>query len=223
MAVISCVRLRELAPELALGILPGPERSDAIDHLDACPGCRALVDELAQTADAVLSLAPEVDPPLGFESRVVERVGARRRRSPWYRVAAVAAVAAAAAGITAVAEGAVGSSAPVVRAALPAHSVPVSVARFTPGPGQAEGEIFVHSGNPAWVFMTVDASSGRVPPGSWVVCYLTFGDGHTERVGSFQLYDGRGSWGVALPGGTGGVRDAVIDTDSGQHLASASF
>ncbi len=223
MGVITCARLQELGPELALGVLPGPERSEALAHLDTCSGCRIFVEELAQAADAVLSLAPEADPRLGFESRVVERLGIRRRpRSRWYRAGAIAAVAAASAGIAASVQAAVVPSAGPAKVALPASATTVRVANFEPGPGQATGELFVHSGSPAWVFMTVDSPRSG-PDGTWVVCYLVYSDGHTSRAGSFQIYDGRGSWGVALRNGVGGLRGAFIESEGGQRLASATL
>jgi hypothetical protein len=63
-----------MGAEVALGILSGPERADALNHMEHCVACRTLVESLAQTGDALLLLAPEADPPMGFESRVAARV-----------------------------------------------------------------------------------------------------------------------------------------------------
>ncbi|MDH6125441.1 hypothetical protein P3T39_002397 [Kitasatospora sp. GP82] len=99
---LTCEQLREIGAELALGVLPAEERAGAMDHLERCPACREHVHELVLTADALLDLVPGSEPPVGFEERVLDRLGlssARppRHRVPWRRIAL--AVAAAAAGL----------------------------------------------------------------------------------------------------------------------------
>jgi anti-sigma-K factor RskA len=71
---MGCDRTRELAAELALGILDGEERAQALRHLAECPECRRAVEELTAVADELLMLAPEREPPAGFESRVLARL-----------------------------------------------------------------------------------------------------------------------------------------------------
>ena len=97
MSVYSCAQLRDVAPELALGVLGGAERGEAIIHVNGCARCQALVNELAEAADALPLLAPEIEPPAGFEQRVLSSGRAHRRRSVRRLVAAVAVAAAAAA------------------------------------------------------------------------------------------------------------------------------
>ena len=74
MTTLTCDELRAMAAEVALGILSGAERADALGHMEHCVSCRVLVEGLAQTGDSLLLLAPEADPPLGFEIRVAARV-----------------------------------------------------------------------------------------------------------------------------------------------------
>ncbi|MGH9294327.1 MAG: hypothetical protein ACRD0B_03260, partial [Acidimicrobiales bacterium] len=113
-----CELVSALAPELALGTLGGAERAAALAHLEDCPCCRELVDGLAKTADALLVAARELDPPLGFEVRLLDRLRAvtpgtppgavaeppapppppERRRRRAFQVAAIAATAVIAAG-----------------------------------------------------------------------------------------------------------------------------
>ena len=66
-----CDETRELAAELALGIVEGEERGRALQHLADCPDCRLRVEELSEVADELLLLAPHREPPVGFESRVL--------------------------------------------------------------------------------------------------------------------------------------------------------
>ena len=50
-------------------------------HVNGCARCQALVNELTEAADALPLLAPEIEPPVGFEQRVLSSGRARRRRS----------------------------------------------------------------------------------------------------------------------------------------------
>ena len=89
--------------ELALGVLTGRERARALSHVESCPRCADELEQLSRAADTVVQVAPEVEPPMGFEVRLFERMGvadalsdaapsppaprgwmpARRRPPPW--------------------------------------------------------------------------------------------------------------------------------------------
>jgi Putative zinc-finger len=71
---MGCDQVRDLAPELALGIAEGQERVAALSHLTGCPGCRQLVSDLSSVGDGLLLLAPSREPPRGFESGVLARL-----------------------------------------------------------------------------------------------------------------------------------------------------
>src|SRR4051812_4839089 len=73
---IPCTEFEVLGAELAIGTLSGDERGTALEHLETCSRCRQLVDELAGVADDLLLLAPEMEPPIGFESRAAARIAA---------------------------------------------------------------------------------------------------------------------------------------------------
>lgn len=75
MAEQDCARLHELAPELALGVLTGDERAEARKHLANCPDCREYVLELTSVGDGLLALVPGAEPPVGFEDRLLSRMG----------------------------------------------------------------------------------------------------------------------------------------------------
>jgi hypothetical protein len=103
---MDCDDFAEVAAELALGVLTGRERAQAIMHLDSCQTCRVHVRDLALTEDELLRLLPGREPPAGFETRAMARLGfagrhRRRlspRRPPWMLATAAAAVIAAAPG-----------------------------------------------------------------------------------------------------------------------------
>jgi anti-sigma-K factor RskA len=72
---MSCDAFAEVAAELALGVLTGRERAAALAHLGGCESCREQVRELTMVQDELLALLPSQEPPAGFESRVLERIG----------------------------------------------------------------------------------------------------------------------------------------------------
>jgi hypothetical protein len=74
--MIRCEDFARIAPELALGLLSGPERAAALEHLQDCAACRAQVDELSQTVDELLTAGPRAEPPAGFEGAVLDRFAA---------------------------------------------------------------------------------------------------------------------------------------------------
>jgi len=99
---MGCEHTHDVAPELALGILDGEQRAQALRHLAECPDCRREVEELTSVADELLMLAPEREPPAGFESQVLARLQpppavTRARRRTRRLLAPLASAAAAAA------------------------------------------------------------------------------------------------------------------------------
>ncbi|HZD14594.1 MAG TPA: winged helix-turn-helix domain-containing protein [Pseudonocardiaceae bacterium] len=82
MTELTCQKCRELAAELALDVLVGVERARALVHLDGCTTCRDTVSTLAATADRLLKLLPDAEPPAGFEQRVITALGSASRHVP---------------------------------------------------------------------------------------------------------------------------------------------
>src|SRR5215831_9692959 len=72
---MGCARFADVAAELALGVLTGRERAEALAHLDFCDECREHVRQLTMTGEELLGLLPSREPPPGFETRVMERLG----------------------------------------------------------------------------------------------------------------------------------------------------
>jgi Putative zinc-finger len=85
-----CQTVRELAPELALGIADGKERAEALAHLASCAACRSYLAGLTDVADDLLALLPSEEPPVGFETSVLTELGiepSRPSRRPRLRFA----------------------------------------------------------------------------------------------------------------------------------------
>jgi hypothetical protein len=72
---MTCAELADVAAELALGVLTGRERAVAVAHLDRCEECREYVRQLMATGEQLVELLPAVEPPAGFETQVLARLG----------------------------------------------------------------------------------------------------------------------------------------------------
>src|SRR5205823_13244 len=176
MSASMCADVRELAPELALGIVGGPERAEALQHASECGPCRALVGELAEAADALTLLAPESEPPPGFEERVLAALKAPRRRMR-RRAAVMVAAAAAAAAIVSI--------------------VGVRVVESV----QETNRIVAAASDVRSTRMT---GANGVPSGRYGIEFRT--GSAAKRLGTVSIRDERGAWGgvVALPNGATG-------------------
>ena len=90
--MIECHDFDDAVAELALEILEPAERDAMLTHAAGCDRCRAELQVMAATADRVLLVAPEAEPPVGFEQRAALAIADPR---PWVRSALLAAAAAA--------------------------------------------------------------------------------------------------------------------------------
>lgn len=209
MSASTCAEVRELAPELALGIVGGPDRAEALEHTSECGPCRAFVGELAEAADALPLLAAEVEPPPGFETRVLTALKAPRRRHRRVVAAAVAVAAAAAAIVSIVGVRAVESIQDSSHVVSEASNVRSS--QMTGANGIGVGNVFVSDGKPSAVVVNVNY---WVPSGEYRIEFRT--GSASKYLGDVSIHDGRGSWGgvASLPNaGTGSV--VLVDGNGG--------
>jgi hypothetical protein len=181
----TCAQLRDVAPELALGVLGGAERAEALIHANGCARCQALVNELSEVADALQMLAPEREPPAGFEQRVLSagRAERRRRTKRWVAAIAVAAAAAAIISITIVRVVDAGSDTAVVAAARE----PVQTQMVTRS-GDPAGWAYVTNGRSVAIAVDYGIESGRYS----IAVQPRNGDQIT--IGTMTIADYRGSW-----------------------------
>jgi hypothetical protein len=240
---MGCRGFSDVAAELALGVLTGRERAQALAHLDHCDACRETVRELTMTGEALVGLLPSAEPSAGFETRVMERIGlAAPAPSPASRVSWVSRVAhfgrqpasqpapgqksqpgrtrrmlAVAAVALAVVAGGLGWG---LRSATSSPaSTPLTSATLLSASHQAAGKIFLYQGSPRWLYMSVDMPSGN----GTVICQVRNRDGHVTTVGSFQLASGHGYWGSPVPETYGPLTGARLVTTNGTVLATATF
>lgn len=196
---MSCEHTRRLAAELALGIADGAERARALRHLAGCAECRRAVEELSEVADELLMLAPEHEPPMGFESRVLARV--QPRRTPrWRRALVVLAPAAAAA---ALAVGVVlGATRDELRLAehyratlAEAHGSYFEAARLQAPGGVRAGVVYAYRGTPSWIFVYVDTAHRSTR----YTAELALTSGRRVPLPSLRIDPATGSAGEAIP------------------------
>jgi hypothetical protein len=221
---MSCEEFADVAAELALGVLTGRERAQAITHLDQCDTCREHVRQLSLTGEEMLGLLPSREPPAGFETRVMGRLGhpaVTRRPKRTRRMLATAAVtlAAVAAGVGGWGlRGATSAPSPVAPAAASLRSATLLTASH-----ETAGHIFLYTGSPRWLYMDVDMDAGPGAGNGTVICQLMASDGRIITVGSFSLDGGYGSWGSPDPLASGSVTGARLISLNGTVLATASF
>ena len=185
---MTCAELEALAAELALGTVAGAERAGALDHLAGCAACRALVEELAGVADRMLLLAPVIEPPPGFESKVLARMGVSppvrelrptRRRRLLVGVAAAALVAAmSTAGAAWLADEAERPT--EIRTALAADNE-----------GRWRCRAVVYGEKPTWLVVSLDRMDGS--NNSYSVEALRAGSDTPIKIGTFSLEQGHGT------------------------------
>ena len=248
---MTCAELADVAAELALGVLTGRERAAALAHLDTCDACREDVRQLMATGEQLLELLPPVEPPAGFETRVLARLGLpASQQKPGNPPA-----------------GRRPHLAPPRRSAGAANSP--RRRRPARGPGglrrmlaaAAMGLAIVLAGLGGWRLGAGAAPSASTAPGAltsvallsatrqsvgtiylysgpprWlymsvdvdassgvVTCQLIGADGKVHTLGSFRLTDGYGDWGSPDPGNIGEVRGARLVSATGTVLATATF
>jgi anti-sigma factor RsiW len=212
---LTCAQLEDVAAELALGTVSGAERAVALDHLAGCPACRELVDQLARAADSLLLLAPSAEPPPGFESKVLSRLGvasapvhriAPRRRRVLVGVAAAVMVA--------------GLSGAALLSTSAGDKPPVEVADVRTAlasdvNGHWTCRAVVYGTDPTWLVVSLDRTDGL--SAAFSVEAVHAGDDTPVPVGTFTIDQGHGSLAKAVPLPAGDLRSVRV-LDAGGRL-----
>jgi hypothetical protein len=231
---LTCAQVEALAPELALGTIDGAERAAVLSHLMGCGRCRELADQLAGVADGLLLLAPPAEPPPGFESRVLSRLGspaatertarpgprrrtarapaperpARRPRRALVGIAAVALIAALAGGGLALLDGRDRRGADV----------------YTAFSKDDEGQWTcraVASADPSWLLIALERADGSNR--TFAVEARRAGKAARISLGNLTLRDGRGSLAIPLSVPASELRSIWMVDDTGQVRYEMEF
>jgi hypothetical protein len=214
---MTCEEFRQLDAEVALGVTDARDRTAGVAHLDHCPSCRRELRQLSDLADALAVLSPAVEPPAGFESRLLARLGEEEQPAP-RRVLHRRPLLVAAAAVLALAIGATGwvigdasrpapavATGQVVMASLAADHHPV-------------GQVVIDTGSDPWISMALSIGDRDTP----VQCQLRESNGRVITVGWFSLSKGYGYWAAPITLSTDTTLDAAQVSDAqGRVLATA--
>jgi hypothetical protein len=215
---VTCAEVEQLAAELALGTVSGAERAGALDHLARCAACRELVEQLARAADGLLLLAPVVEPPPGFESKVLARMRVApvqefrppgRRRRLVVGVAAVALVAA------------MSGAGVAWLAAEDDRPVDIRTVLVADEQGQWTCRAVVYGDNPTWLVVSLDRVDGS--NNSYSVETLHEGSPEPVAVGTFTLQSGHGTFARALELGRGELESVRVLDAGGRVRYTMTF
>ena len=213
-APVRCEDFAERVEELSLGMVDVPNRSDLLMHSGVCPRCQSLLDGFATLVDRLLLCAPELEPPAGFESRVLARLGTdvpsnrRTRASLWAAAAAAVVVLVVAVGVLS------------ARVDAPPKVVDASASIFATA-GAELGSVRLVAEPAPHVLVMIAAP--RPGPGTRH-CELRRTDGSWVQVGTWQPADlAGGVWATGIDKQLLHATAMRITLDDGTVLASATF
>jgi hypothetical protein len=221
----ACAAFHEVAPELALGVAEGDQRAAALDHLVGCQACRGELDRLTATVDAVVQIAPEAEPPTGFETRalaafapVEHRPVARRR--VLLAAAAVLAIVAAGIGVRALVDGD-GPATPSEQVAAAQESAPLANPHDVEvGTVRVERRAGPDGASASDLVVSVDAGG---PVGTFRV-ECDYESGRSYRAGSVEIgADGLDDWRTTVAVPTYDLTRVRLVSTSGNDNLEAEF
>ncbi|MCA1842945.1 MAG: zf-HC2 domain-containing protein, partial [Actinobacteria bacterium] len=221
---MDCSEADLMLDELALDVLPGDRRAALLAHVEECPNCRRLLDQLTETADDLLLAGPAAAPPTGFEERVLARIaagspagrsGQRRRDRAALRLSAW--TAAAAAVVLLVIGGATGAV--IGRSGSGESAEQLRTVQLISTRGADIGDVSMYTGDPSsWFFMRVE--SDNLPDATYR-CVLDMDDGSTVAIGRLWAVKGHGGWGEHLSVDPGHALAARLLDPSGATVGTA--
>jgi len=196
----ACQETRELLPELAAGVAEGGARAVALAHLGRCLDCRRELNEITAVLDDLVLLAPEHEPPPGFESSVLKALAPTRVRRRPLRTTAFAAAAAIL--VAALTGGLVWRQTSDDRNLARQYRDTLAVADgqyfaaadISTDVDPSTGHAFAYQGSPSWIFVSLDSAPSS---GTYQVQLITT-DHRTIDVGLCAVTNGKGSWGTTI-------------------------
>lgn len=221
---IDCALFEESVSELVLDLLEPAERTALLHHAADCPRCQAQLNSLSTIADQLATAAPECEPPVGFEARVLATftppvtaaadATPRRLRRP-VAGALLAAAAAALLGVW------VGHSFTGTGNDTATSNATAMAGTLTGDDGAEHGWVLVTTAvDGATASLTMHLSDLR--PGTYR-CLFVAPDGATTEVAAWPIDDsGAGQWTVQVAAPPAGKRVVVV-AGSGSTVATADL
>lgn len=209
---MNCIEFEEQVDDLSLGHVEEPQRSELLRHAAGCASCQASLAGLGAVADRLLLAAPQLEPPAGFESRALARMGSSSASSAssvgrWIAAAAVLMVV-------------------VVAGTLwwtssPRRDDVVVAARIEAANDVDVGRVELRATPAPHVLVVIDAP--RPDPGTRT-CELLRADGTWVAVGSWEVADiAAGVWAVGITPDLLAASAMRIVSDDGTVLARADL
>jgi hypothetical protein len=176
------------------------------------------VTALCDNADQLLELIPEESPPAGFELRVLDAVATNRPRHHHRSALAAALVLAIALfgggwliGASPTTPSNDDDSRPGTRAVL--------YTPLTDSTGQRIGQAYLYSDQPAWMYVSVNATR----PNSTISCSVLHRDGTSTVLGTFQIVQGQAAWQFTETMAADTIVGATVADPQGQIISKAQF
>jgi anti-sigma factor RsiW len=224
---MTCETFIDQADELAIGRLDGDQRSALLRHASLCSTCQAHLASLTAVTDQLLALAPEVEPPSGFEGRVLDhltgvanpsRLVEQRRPGRRLMMGTAAAI---------VLFGVALSSFALGRRHYASHSINSATAQvvrsgnIVRADGSTSGHIALLTTPRPALLITVDSPK---PFAGRLTCTLITADGTRHGVGTWS-YDEvvSGAWSVGIDQSLLNSTSMEVSNLDGQVLASAKL
>ena len=182
-AGLTCAEVHDAAPQYALDILESDLKAHVAAHLIRCPGCRAEVTQMQESAAELLDLGPDDQPPVAQPAAgpdgLLPAVPARRRR-----IRVTITVAAAAALMVCSALGP-----ELEQRASRSNQIPAASADLLQA-GRQVGGVYFFAGTAPALAIAVRGLAGETR----LDCEVTGDDGRVVKLGSLRLYQGAGYW-----------------------------
>ena len=218
---MTCAEFSDQVAELALGVIDARESDALLAHAAGCASCRAELDELTAIADRTATIAPEAEPPVGFEQRALAAMTRHSRAGAW-RVAAAAAVVL----VLAATGAAIGWNANRDARLQALDRVGVHNVRsgpFVDRDGRVQGSAMLTTTGGASSHSTLTMSLRYVEPGTYH-CAVRTAAGQLVEVAAWPIERKGGStWAVRLRGNTTKASGVVITADGGSEVATADL
>ncbi|MCU1394421.1 MAG: hypothetical protein JWM34_2849 [Ilumatobacteraceae bacterium] len=201
---VTCEMFDEAAAELAFELVEPEMRDALLAHAAGCDRCRQELETLSATADMLVLLAPDGEPPIGFEQRAVEAMVGKRRSRVWVALAAAALLFVVGLGVGSLRSDD-DSPAEFRQAAL------------VDAQGVSHGSASIATADDVVLTMSLkglDVGSYR--------CLVQLEDGSTKLIATWPIdATGKGWWAVPLEVPAGSVRSVVVEDDDGSTVATA--
>lgn len=213
----SCTQFREQIEEVALGAIYGEEADGVLAHVNDCPACRSELDSYTSLSEHLTLLSPDAEPPLGFESRTINRLGFEapvvRFRIPRFVLAAAVIALLVATSIGFVAGNSMGAHSSAAKTA----AVHTRIGALVNTSHQSIGTVSITDGAHPVLLMTLTDAT----PGVRFRCNATLTDGTVVQVATWTASSPQAQWTIPLSATAANAVNVFMVDDEDATLATA--